>query len=105
MESVRAVLDLRTEELGRVRKQLELLRLERAGESQEDKETQTSDGGEEELRHISDLRGRSSLSAIMFIVYLVKGFMTIIYLLGLTGRMERTSTSLLVMLVENMKLM
>jgi hypothetical protein len=43
LESVKAVLDIRNEELKRLRKELELMRREMSDVRQEDKETQTTE--------------------------------------------------------------
>ena len=54
MESVKAVLDIRSEQLKRLRKELELMKRERSEPRQEDKETQTTD----HIQQSQDQRGR-----------------------------------------------
>ena len=54
LESVKAVLDIRSEQLKRLRKELELMKRERSEPRQEDKETQTTD----HIQQSQDQRGR-----------------------------------------------
>ena len=60
LESVKAVLDMRNEELGRLRREVEKLRLERRQGRGEDKETQTGSAAPDITQLIPDQRGRSS---------------------------------------------
>ena len=70
LESVKAVLDIRTEELRRLRKQIELMRLEKRAERGEDKETQTGPGACADIaENIQAQRGRSRRILFILIDY------------------------------------
>ena len=66
MESVKAVLEIRTEELKRLRAELELLRRDVRDVRQENKATQTRDDCAAALQ---DERGRSNFSLFIYVLF------------------------------------